>query len=870
MTRTRAAAWAVLLLLPVFLLGPSLFAREVFLPFSAANFPPFAAELDPALRQQLAAHANMDVTEVPVTFIPELEHVRGELAAGHLPHWNPYARFGASLLATSVVGLMYPPNWLTFLAVDPTVGLAWNAYLALVLAGVLMFGFLRALGLSVHVALLGAMAFAWSGTITANLHFYQRVHALVWLPGMLWALARMQQTQGRRRRRAGVGLALCVAMTWLAGFPSFAASATLVAGGWAVCLLMVEVRARGARPAGSLLLVQSSGIGLGMALAAVQLLPMFAFFPESNRDPDPTRDSIASQAFDPMGLLGYALPDAFGTPAYPALPYDHSLLAWSMFSRTSWDSGVAFRPNYNFVEYTVYPGALVLLLALVGAIAARGRGRMFAVLGLLVLWVLACAGPLTAAINDLPFVRSVPPMRFVAPACVLLALLAARGLARVYQDAWRGRLIAGLAFVGAAACFVARLVLGTRSPDAWLVQQTPVLIEHYRPRFPIVSQEIVQGMFGKHVQFAADLLRDNLTYATVALAGAGLWLVLAPLVGRTRRGAHFWSLVAIAATGIELLTFAQPINRGRPDVRPSAPALDFLRAQRAAHADDGGFTVVRGAAVADLPLALPPCLLVPERIRDLHAYTFVDARSHRLFVALYGPDHMLRAYWPKSFPNDERLQRPLFDLMGVRYVLATVPMRFAGTEVLAQVRGADSFYVYERQHALPRAFVVPAWRQLANEDEIVAALIAPNLDPRGEVLVTPDQAQALSEHAGAAGAQQRAVRFVADTANAVTLTVEAGPPGFLVMSDALMAGWTATVDDTPVPITRGNLFMRVVPLGSQALEVRLHFSTPSLPIGAGVSLLACLALTGLWFVRRRGHERTAPGFELEPPVLPQP
>lgn len=91
-------------MLPVALLWPSLFGGEVFLPFSAATFPPFAAELSEAQRAALERGANLDVTEVTLTFCPEWRLAQSELAHGRLPHWNPYARFGASLLATSVVG----------------------------------------------------------------------------------------------------------------------------------------------------------------------------------------------------------------------------------------------------------------------------------------------------------------------------------------------------------------------------------------------------------------------------------------------------------------------------------------------------------------------------------------------------------------------------------------------------------------------------------------------------------------------------------------------------------------------------------------------------------------------------------------------
>lgn len=861
-----AGALALLLLLPAALLWPSLVGVEVFLPFSPATFPPFAAELPSGLRADLEAHGNMAVTEVPITFVPELQFVRDELAAGRLPHWNPYARFGAALLATSVVGLLYPPNWLTFLALEPVRGLALNAWLALAIAGVLMFGFLRARRLSSGAALFGAVAFAWSATLSANLHFYQRVHALVWLPGMWWALAVMADAGGARRRRAGAGLAACVAMSWLAGFPAYAAAATLAAGAYGAWLAAAHARARGARAGLAFAGCAVACAGLGGALAAVQLLPMFAFFPESNRDPDPSRDVIAAQAFDPMGFAGYVLPDPFGTPARPPRvveegaeppddlgpPPDYSMFAWMLFSRRSWDSGAMLQPNFNYVEYAVYPGALVVLFALAALLGRGPPWRWLFVVVLVVLWVLACGGRSTAWLNTLPLVRSVPPMRFVGPGCALLAALAALGATRDRLTRGRAWVVAGFAFALALACVAGALVLGGKSAADWLASATPDLVERYRSRFPFVSPELVRTVLGPYALGSWMVLRDNLHYGAAAFALGGAWFVAWALLGARPRAARVLFGLALAGTAGELFALALPLNRGRPDVALSAPALDLLRAERAEHAAHGGFAVVRGAAGPDVPpTALPPCLLVPERIRDLHAYTFVDARSHRLFVALWGPDHMLRAYWPKAFPDDERLRRPLFDLLGVRYVLSTEPLAHAGEEVPPPRAQHGEFHVYERPSAFPRAFVVPEVRTCADEDGVIAAMIAPDLEPGRTVLATPEQAAALAGHRGAPGAEARTAEFLVDTPTEQVLRVSAGPAGFLVVSDALMSGWTATIDGTEVPITRGNLFMRVVPIGAEACEVRFSYRTPRLTLGLVVTALALAGVGWLAFGRRQ-------------------
>ncbi len=846
--RHNLLALLLLLGLPLLLLGPALFGDRVFLPFDPQRFPPAATTLTAAQLAALDAHANLDVTEVPLTFEPELRFVRDELAHGRLPHWNPYARFGASLLATSVVGLLYPPNWLTLLALEPMRGFAWNAWLALALAGVLMFGFLRALRLAHPVALLGALAFAWSGTLIANLHFYQRVHALLWLPGMLWALQAMTGSRGQRRAYAGLGLAVSLAMSWLAGFPAYAAAATAVAGLFGLGLTIESARTEGRDAALRLAGLMAAVSVLGILIASVQLLPMFAFFPQSNRNPHPGPDEIANQAFDPMGLLGYVLPHLFGSSTSPTPPDRFSVLSWWMFSRASWLDGRPFEPNYNSTEYAVFPGTCAVILAAAGAWFGGVRARIVSVLALLFLGWLASAGNATAWLYGLPLLQSVPPMRFMGPACVLVAVLAALGA----EAAWRGRGHATWWVLGALALLVAgtaaalRMTLGTWAPDAWLAHLTQDLVAHYLPRLPGASPEAVQGMFGEHVAASHARVRAVLGSAALGFGLAGVWFLALPWLRRFRHGPAVWLAATALAIVVELMTLATDVVSVRtlPHAQDTAVHA-YLRAQRDASRADGGFTVIRGSKDAGrLPDALPPCLLVPERIRDLHAYTFVDAWSHRLFAALYGQGHLLRGYWPEAFPDDERLTRPLFDLLGCRFVLSADSMRFAGQQVGPQLEGPDekSFHVYERASALPRAFVVPALRELPDDDAVVQAMVAPDLDPRAAVLVATSEAAALRTHTPASGAEQRTVRFVYETPTAIDLEITPGPAGFLVMSDSPMRGWRATVEGSDTPITRGNLCMRVLPLPAGATRVSLRFFTPRLGLGIGVSLLAAATL----------------------------
>jgi TolB protein len=131
-----------------------------------------------------------------------------------------------------------------------------------------------------------------------------RLGSFVWLPGVLWAVLAIADAE-RLRARHLAGLGVAVAMAWLAGFPPFAATTTLLGGGFALWLLVARWRRAGAaamrRLAARLLL----GFALGGCLALPQVLPSLQFFPHSARETKPGFQRIADQSFEKLtGVKG--------------------------------------------------------------------------------------------------------------------------------------------------------------------------------------------------------------------------------------------------------------------------------------------------------------------------------------------------------------------------------------------------------------------------------------------------------------------------------------------------------------------------------------------------------------------------------------
>ncbi len=865
-------ACAALCLLPLVWLWPSVLGNRTFVPYDLAEFPPAALLLTEAEHAAVRSGKNHDVTEVPPWFLPELRLARDELRAGRAPTWNPHARGGSVLHAHGLLGLCYPPNWLALFAADPAARLGLLAWISLALGGLLAFGLLRELGVSLFAAWTGAALFELSAPMATNAYFWMRLASFVWLPGVLWALLRLARDE---RLRAGplAAAAGAFAAPWLGGFPPFAATTTVFAGG--CCLWLVGERLRQASPrAGARLGARLAlALLLGGLLALPQVLPSLQFFPHSARTPNPTLADLAGSAFETYGLLGYLAPDLISHPtATHEVPYAQSALALLLNGRID-AAGRAQLPNYNYTEYAVFLGTLGLLLAVAGAVAGRGRARGFALVAFALALGLALFVPPVRLLYHLPLVQNVWPMRWLAPATLFLAWLAALGYERLQRGGRGLPLALGItaALLAGAVAWLAPLPAARHATDnTWAPQR---IAEH----FAVTVQGVVE-----HVQAGAPAGLDRFAAAFARAAhegrAAALWLLLAALLlivlglARSPRLGAWVLRLGVLATLLQLARHGAPLLAGCELVHPTDTEVHaFLRERAAASAADGGFTIVRASREPQLPAQLPPGQLMVPGVRDLHFYSHFDGRSAQPLAAMLGP------YWgpltaakgylvlslPDALPTPAEpaprpaygfaspLEHPLLDLLGVRYVLTTEELQHAGPRrgpALAGPRGR--FFVHERPHALPRAFTVPGLRPLPTDADVIAALADPQLAPRAAAIVLA--ADAPPAPAAAPGAPPRAVRFVVDLPTVVELDVGPGAAPWLVLADTWLPGWTASVDGAAVPIWRANHSQRVVALHDRACRVRFVYTNPGLTAGLLAAAAAAAALLGfaLWQRRR--------------------
>jgi hypothetical protein len=221
--------------------------------------------------------------------------------------------------------------------------------------------------------------------------------------------------------------------------------------------------------------------------------------------------------------------------------------------------------------------------------------------------------------------------------------------------------------------------------------------------------------------------------------------------------------------------------------------------------------------------------------------------------------------------NPEEISaNPMFDLLGVRYVLTTV-----GSTRLDQLPGpasgqfrlagsAASVNVFENQSRIARAFIVHDVHSVGGQGAALSYLQSlghtladgttrmDQFDPRRQAVVEMPAGSGPAPTRGASGQNQapRAAHIVSYTSQRVVVDVPAGAPGLLVLTDAYYPGWGATVNGHPAPILATDVAFRGVPVGSAASRIVFAYRSPGGDFGWGLPLLGLLGLVAAGLVAR--------------------
>ncbi|MGD1995294.1 MAG: oligosaccharide flippase family protein [Anaerolineae bacterium] len=889
------ASALILILLPLTLFAPVALGDRTLLPADVLFlFEPYRAaadELGVGIPQNPLFGDLILENYAWKQFLVEAIHNRD------LPLWDPYTFAGHPFLANGQHSALYP------LAVTFYLIPLWRAYglfiwLQLGLAGCWAYLFARTLGVRRLGALIGGITFQLSGFMLVSVVHPMIVAGASWLPFILAMVERLiQQRPALGRRPSSLPWTLLGALglgcQMLAGHAEntyFVLLVTALYAGWRLVHSSIHSSPADSAPGPSRVrpvLWLMAMVGLGLALGAVQFIPLYEVAASSFRagEAAPTLSQVLGWAYPPRRLITFAIPNFFGNPAHhghfdlfqgQAVRATANALGEDILSH---DWGIK-----NYVEGGAYLGLLPLLLAVLAVFRppnlrvpnGEGRGFVLRRIGnwfrhpyvpfftLLSLFSLGCVfgTPLYAPVYALPFFRqSHSPFRWVFPLTLSVAMLAGFGIEVVRRSREKRTLSQPT-----------RRSLRSRIGSLFLLNTAPTL----------VSIVAALAFWGGVVTLTGLVLSRVLFVEIEPLVKRAFWnLTLAPNAFADHRAFYSYEFQWIAlfglvltGTGIVLRVSRCPISlRGRPVWEPLAVVL--LVADLASFG--AGFHPAVDPALLDYT---PPVVEFLQEDTSLWRYAaftppgstktmnpnagmFYDLqavdgydslfpRQYADYMELIEEQDELRYNLIAPFRNWSSLDSPLTDLLNVKYVITEAEIPNPAKYRLAYQD--EAVRVYENLTVMPRAFTLPISATVVADD--VAEALRTH-DPHRFVIVESPPSRAASNLQPAAPSPQPVTHY---TINEVFVDAAIPELSWLVLTDSFFPGWRAFVRphgsgeeaEQEITIARVDGNFRGVLLEAGEWTVRFKYSPNSVKIGSFLSFIAgmvVLFLAGFYLWR---------------------
>jgi hypothetical protein len=162
----------------------------------------------------------------------------------------------------------------------------------------------------------------------------------------------------------------------------------------------------------------------------------------------------------------------------------------------------------------------------------------------------------------------------------------------------------------------------------------------------------------------------------------------------------------------------------------------------------------------------------------------------------------------------------------------------------------DEVKIFENRKCLPRAYLVPEARWVADRQAAFAEMRDPAFDPRRSVLLEGEEGETVSPEETWRADGSRAT-ITAYEANRVTISVKPGAGGTLVLLDNVYPGWRAEVDGERRPIHAANGLFRAIRVEAGEERVEFTYRPATFGVGLALALASALAMGAVLIIGRR-------------------
>ena len=281
-------------------------------------------------------------------FYPLKFYLAAAIQADFIPYWNPQL-FCGSPYASFVANAVFYPLSIIFLLPDFPTALNIFILLHFLLGFWFFFLFITSLGLSHRAAVFTGVSFCFGGYMIAAVNVLNHLQTLIWLPAILWALRR---AICREQPKYYFGAAGFLVLAMLGGAPQLV---MMMVGLLLICALAwqppksIGLKGRLANLGRAALV-----LGLAIGIAMVQLGPTYVDYLNSVRLDGFSYQEATAFSLPPARLTHLIVPRSF-PPNFAAHPA-------SLTNLFPADEGIPWL-------LTIYPGFLILPLALLGTLA---------------------------------------------------------------------------------------------------------------------------------------------------------------------------------------------------------------------------------------------------------------------------------------------------------------------------------------------------------------------------------------------------------------------------------------------------------------------------------------------------------------------
>ncbi|MCL4531189.1 MAG: YfhO family protein [Chloroflexi bacterium] len=298
-----------------------------------------------------------DITSL---FFPLRVELARALQEGHLPLWTTYLESGFPIFAEGHIAALDPFNLILHLFLPVYLAFSYSILLRLALTSAGMYLFCQSAGLRVSSALIAGFVFGFAGFTIAHIQHLTLQAVAAWLPWLLFFQNQMQRARREGDHRWTLWLFLAtitIALQFVGGFPQIALINLIAYGLISIVGVGFWNRPEDAGMRTTLgAIAESLGItalsvGLGMSIAAMQLIPTDELLNLSVRAQDMGMDFFTSYSMRPEVLTQFITP--------------------------FWQLG---KPDVFDMEYWAYLGVMPIFLAAFALLRRDARTWFFLIL----------------------------------------------------------------------------------------------------------------------------------------------------------------------------------------------------------------------------------------------------------------------------------------------------------------------------------------------------------------------------------------------------------------------------------------------------------------------------------------------------------